>query len=314
MWKPGGPGVIQCQVLSAALSAARRLTKPGATAIEPNISGLTQRELQVLAFIGRGYSIPQIAEKLFRSQKTIETHRQSLGRKLGVSNRVELARIAIQAGLAPLDPGRQPVTEAENPRSRLSGDGVASDAVYRIESGCSAKVGEQYCSALCENITRVMGVNGSGILTLDDDTTRARSVAMRFRDRWLSPMTIELEITPCAEAMKKGFYATSGQMAERFPVFIEHCPFTIETFMGIRLDSPHSGEPLGCMMIFHDEFTLLGDTAETVLRVLSVRVSAELDRMKLIDSLQRSVETLEQRIGQRNRAAKADPYKDATDD
>lgn len=63
------------------------------------IDSLTPREREILVLIGEGDSLPEIAQKLSRSLKTIESHRLSLGRKLNVSNRVELAKIAIRAGL-----------------------------------------------------------------------------------------------------------------------------------------------------------------------------------------------------------------------
>ncbi len=67
------------------------------------LDSLTQRELELLRYIGQGFSTAEIAKRLHRSVKTIEWHRVSLGSKLGVSNRVELARIAIQSGLCNLD-------------------------------------------------------------------------------------------------------------------------------------------------------------------------------------------------------------------
>lgn len=67
---------------------------------------LTARELEILKLIGLGLSTADIAKKLGRSVKTVEWHRVSLGEKLGVTNRVELARIAIGAGLVPLDQPR----------------------------------------------------------------------------------------------------------------------------------------------------------------------------------------------------------------
>jgi DNA-binding CsgD family transcriptional regulator len=63
-----------------------------------SLNSLTHRELEILKLIGEGLSTAQIAEHLGRSVKTIEWHRVSLGNKLGVRNRVELARIAINAG------------------------------------------------------------------------------------------------------------------------------------------------------------------------------------------------------------------------
>lgn len=69
---------------------------------EDPLAGLTPREREVLHHIGMGLPSAEIAKALDRSVKTIEGHRISLGIKLGASNRVQLARIAIRAGLAPL--------------------------------------------------------------------------------------------------------------------------------------------------------------------------------------------------------------------
>lgn len=79
---------------------------PGFDIIKPDVadrgplSQLTDRELQVLTMIGEGLTTEEIAKRIGRSTKTVEWHRASLGNKLGCSNRVELARVAIKAGLA----------------------------------------------------------------------------------------------------------------------------------------------------------------------------------------------------------------------
>lgn len=67
------------------------------------LSQLTERELQVLRLIGLGLSTHEIAERLHRSKKTIEWHRVSLGSKLNATNRVELARMAMRAGITWFD-------------------------------------------------------------------------------------------------------------------------------------------------------------------------------------------------------------------
>ncbi len=72
-----------------------------AYADEGPIAHLSARERSVLSLIGAGLSTAQIAKSLDRSTKTIENQRHSLGRKLNVSNRVELARIALDTGLTP---------------------------------------------------------------------------------------------------------------------------------------------------------------------------------------------------------------------
>ena len=63
---------------------------------------LTDREFEVLSLIGEGLPTSQIAHRLHRSEKTVEWHRASLGHKLGVTNRVELARLALWSGICRL--------------------------------------------------------------------------------------------------------------------------------------------------------------------------------------------------------------------
>jgi DNA-binding NarL/FixJ family response regulator len=59
------------------------------------ITRLSNRELQVLSLIGRGQSSREAAEALGLSVKTVETHRQSLKRKLNLANNALLLQYAI---------------------------------------------------------------------------------------------------------------------------------------------------------------------------------------------------------------------------
>jgi DNA-binding NarL/FixJ family response regulator len=59
------------------------------------IDRLSNRELQVLSLIGRGHSSREAAESLGLSVKTVETHRQSLKRKLNLATNAQLLQYAI---------------------------------------------------------------------------------------------------------------------------------------------------------------------------------------------------------------------------
>lgn len=89
--------------------------RAGATLVESKIaslghlSTLTNRELEVLALLGQGLSIKEIATTLHRSAKTVENHRSSIGRKLHLDDRVQLAELAQRAGLTPKDAERKRV-------------------------------------------------------------------------------------------------------------------------------------------------------------------------------------------------------------
>jgi two-component system, NarL family, response regulator NreC len=65
---------------------------------------LTTRERQVLQMIAEGQSGTEIAESLFISPRTVETHRGNLMRKLGLRNLKEVVRYAVQRGVLPNEP------------------------------------------------------------------------------------------------------------------------------------------------------------------------------------------------------------------
>jgi DNA-binding NarL/FixJ family response regulator len=64
---------------------------------EPQI--LTLRECEVLRLISSGLTNKQIAEKLFISVKTVETHRTNIMQKLDIHTIADLVRYAIKVGL-----------------------------------------------------------------------------------------------------------------------------------------------------------------------------------------------------------------------
>lgn len=60
---------------------------------------LTEREIEVLKLITEEYSNSEIAERLFISIRTVDTHRRNILDKLGVKNTAGLVKYAIQHGL-----------------------------------------------------------------------------------------------------------------------------------------------------------------------------------------------------------------------
>jgi DNA-binding NarL/FixJ family response regulator len=60
---------------------------------------LSQREIDVLKHIVSGLSSKDIAEQLFISPKTVETHRNNIMKKLNVHNIASLVKYAVKAGI-----------------------------------------------------------------------------------------------------------------------------------------------------------------------------------------------------------------------
>jgi DNA-binding NarL/FixJ family response regulator len=86
-----------------ALAGGRYVTNSLAEALAASVAGetaaaphetLSNRELQVLRMVALGKPLKQIADELALSEKTIGTYRTRVGRKLGLSTNVEIARYA----------------------------------------------------------------------------------------------------------------------------------------------------------------------------------------------------------------------------
>ena len=60
---------------------------------------LTPREKEILGLIAEGYTNPQIAEKIFLSQFTVDSHRKNLLAKLNVKNTASLIRFAVERNM-----------------------------------------------------------------------------------------------------------------------------------------------------------------------------------------------------------------------
>lgn len=65
--------------------------------------GLSKREREVLALIAEGLTTSQIAERLYLSPHTVQTHRDHVMTKLDLHSRVALTKYAIRKGLIELE-------------------------------------------------------------------------------------------------------------------------------------------------------------------------------------------------------------------
>jgi len=91
-----GHEYIEPSIKEQILQNVLKLKKPSTG----NMPKLTQREKEILTLIVQEYTSQEIADKLFISLRTVETHRFSLLQKLDAKNMVALVKIAMQMGLA----------------------------------------------------------------------------------------------------------------------------------------------------------------------------------------------------------------------
>jgi two-component system response regulator NreC len=79
---------------------AAMATAPAGSTAPPG--ALSEREVEVLRLIALGHTNAEIAEQLFLSTRTVETHRAHIQQKLGRTARAELVRYALEHRLLQL--------------------------------------------------------------------------------------------------------------------------------------------------------------------------------------------------------------------
>ena len=110
----GASGFVLKESASEELVSAVRTAAEGGTYLNPRVGAklaaapsepsgppgdLTEREAEVLRMLALGHTNAEIAEQLFLSVRTVETHRAAIQRKLRLSTRAELVRYALDNGL-----------------------------------------------------------------------------------------------------------------------------------------------------------------------------------------------------------------------
>jgi two-component system, NarL family, response regulator NreC len=104
----GALGYVLKEAAESELVEAVRRAAAGDTYLNPRLGarvaaepppgppdGLSQREVDVLRMIALGYTNAEIAEQLYLSVRTVETHRAHIQQKLSLGTRAELVRYAL---------------------------------------------------------------------------------------------------------------------------------------------------------------------------------------------------------------------------
>jgi two-component system response regulator DegU len=94
-----GETALSPQLAASMLDEVRRLDRPSSD--EDRV--VTRREEEVLQLIADGCSTPEVAEKLYISQKTVKNHLASIYQKLDARDRTQAVLQAVRMGIVSLD-------------------------------------------------------------------------------------------------------------------------------------------------------------------------------------------------------------------
>lgn len=108
--RAGALGYVLKEAADAGLVEAVRMAAEGRTYLHPQLGArlaaepaaegsgddLSKREVEVLRLIALGHTNSEIAQQLYLSVRTVESHRAHIQQKLGLSTRAELVQYALE--------------------------------------------------------------------------------------------------------------------------------------------------------------------------------------------------------------------------
>jgi DNA-binding NarL/FixJ family response regulator len=120
--RAGATGYLVKDCSTEEIAGAVRMAASGETALSPQLAAsmlnevrrwdqphkeeervITKREEEVLQLIADGCSTPEVAEKLYISQKTVKNHLASIYQKLDARDRTQAVLAAVRMGIVHLD-------------------------------------------------------------------------------------------------------------------------------------------------------------------------------------------------------------------
>ena len=86
-----------------ALKLINEMNRP--SDLPPTEEPLTERELEVLKLVAKGWSNGEIADELVITERTVGAHVSNILAKLHLANRTQAALYALRTGISDLKPG-----------------------------------------------------------------------------------------------------------------------------------------------------------------------------------------------------------------
>lgn len=250
------------------------------------IEELTPRQREILKLIGEGLSTREIASRLHRTVKTVESHRLALGKKLGARNRVQLAMQAIRFGLTERPESNGVADDVASLRQEIAGDGRAEQAIRSIDAATATTKGREYFRALVSQFTLLCHARCTFIARRCNDQV-FRSVAAWSSNGPATPISFPVSHLVAG-------YLGDGEV-RRLSIDSDHpfaqyvSPEGVGTLEGLLLPlfDCHD-ELLGVMAVFCENDLDCWPCMESVFRICGGRVAAELDRFSQAERLRDS--------------------------
>jgi PAS domain S-box-containing protein len=155
---------------------------------------------------------------------------------------------------------------------------TAELTMQRIIDAITPVVGPDFFRSLARHLTDTCHVDFACVVMVDqEDLTRGQTIAASHKGVLLDDLAYDLRGTPCEHVVGGKFRHHPTKVQLSFPTDLWLAEMGIDSYMGMPLFGA-SNKPLGLIALLHTRPIPHPKQAETILRVVTARVAAELER------------------------------------
>jgi|GEM_PF-2894186 len=240
---------------------------------EPPIH-LTAAQRAVLELIAQGLTTSEIARKIHRSARTVESHRYQLGKKLGARNQIELLLIARQRGLLSDDPASLPLGTAWDPGAgSATGEQWAAAMLRAVDACLSTGVGCHGVEAGVAHLAHALDAQATMFAKLEPPgvyrVIACRSSTGSLLDLQWSPSEGDWHRLIPGQVVTRTAEELPPTLAQRFRERIG----TFERWTGTV--AFHNDRELGLLGVLHGPPLDPRRMPDTVIRSIAAKISAD---------------------------------------
>ncbi|MEH2101987.1 MAG: PAS domain S-box protein [Nostoc sp.] len=172
----------------------------------------------------------------------------------------------------------------------------AEIALQSLIESTASTTGRDFFPALVEHISSTLDVRNTLVTELIDG--QIHTLGLWSDGQLQLNISYDPKSTPCEILLKQGFYYCGSGIQQLFPNSEILTAMKAKSFMGVIL-SDDFGQPIGSLCIIDEKSIPDQQKFEGILKVFAARASAELQRQRAQEALQKLNQDLEVRVQQR---------------
>ncbi|NGZ09144.1 MAG: GAF domain-containing protein [Nitrospira sp. LK70] len=167
-------------------------------------------------------------------------------------------------------------------------------ALRAILEGTATETGQQFFTALVQNLVKALGTHGAWVTEYFPETRRLRAFAFWLDGQWVKDYEMDIAGTPCERVIDTAkLVHFPDRMLEIFPHDEEMRTIGVVSYMGVPLQDT-DGKSLGHMAVIDRRPIPEEPRVHAVFQIFAARAAAELQRLRA----EAQVREREEKVGQ----------------